>query len=126
MRFWIVVIVFIIIISLFTYFSNIMILPTIEKMNNYIDKIIADVENDRFENAKVECKEMIKYWNTRKKVWATLIDHQEIDNIESNLTRILKITTYKDKSDIIGEASQLKFYVIHIKERIILSFENIF
>jgi squalene cyclase len=64
-------------------------------------------------------------WKHSKKGWATLIDHQEIDNIDETLSRMQEFIKTKDVPSALAEASALKLYLRHIPDKESLNIENI-
>lgn len=95
-----------------------------------LEKYLAGVENDTvsgsWENADKSLKKVKEKWAGTKDIWAILIDHQEIDNIDVTLSRMEKFILSKDTSSALAEASALMKYVRHIPRKEALSIENIF
>lgn len=66
-----------------------------------------------------------KEWNKIEKTWAILVDHFEIDNIESSIIRSKKYIETKDKPLSLAELDNLKFFVEHIYEGELINLKNI-
>jgi len=64
-------------------------------------------------------------WEKDKKLWAVLIDHAEIDNIDETLSRMREYIYARESSSALAEASALKLYFRHIPAKENLSIENI-
>lgn len=64
-------------------------------------------------------------WEKDKKLWAILIDHAEIDNIDETFSRMREYIYARESSSALAEASALKLYYRHIPNKENLSIENI-
>lgn len=65
-------------------------------------------------------------WTGMKGVWAVLVDHQEIDNIDIALTRMQKYVQSRESGSALAETSAMLKYVRHIPKKGALNIENIF
>ena len=61
-----------------------------------------------------------------KKTWSTLIDHEEIDNIDMTFARLKAFLEAEDTSSALSEATMLIKSITHIPEREKLSLDNLF
>ena len=59
-------------------------------------------------------------------MWAILIDHTEIDNIDMALAKIEQYIKTGEKGLALGELSSLELLIRHIPDKEKLSLENIF
>lgn len=64
-------------------------------------------------------------WEKDKKLWAVLIDHAEIDNIDETFSRMKEYIYARESSSALAEASALELYYRHIPAKEALSLENI-
>lgn len=91
-----------------------------------IDRIEADVRERNWEAAKSDFTQISSKWDKTKVIWSMLVDHIEVDNIDSTLSRIQSHIQTKDYSLSLGEISALRLFVEHIPEKEALSLRNIF
>ncbi len=95
-------------------------------LTDLIEEMKDDVRNSKWDNA-VDClKKVDTKWSDVNPTWAALIDHQEIDNIDSTLSRLQMLVESEDKPMALSEAEVLKKYIEHIPEKEKLTLENIF
>ncbi|NMA96447.1 MAG: DUF4363 family protein [Clostridiales bacterium] len=64
-------------------------------------------------------------WQHTKRIWQVLIDHNEIDNIDSTLVKVKSWATLESMEDCIAELATLKLFVLHVPERKGLRITNI-
>lgn len=67
-----------------------------------------------------------KQWSSIKGIWAVLINHEEIDNIDMSLTRLKSFVKYNDTEEAMAEYNTFKMLVDHIPENQRFSLVNIF
>lgn len=65
-------------------------------------------------------------WNRHKKWWAMIIDHHEIDNIDTTLARADEYLNHQNQALAAGELSVLQQFLEHIPETEKISWKNIF
>ncbi|NMA95696.1 MAG: DUF4363 family protein [Clostridiales bacterium] len=64
-------------------------------------------------------------WEHTKKIWQVLIDHNEIDNIDSTFVKVKSWIALESMEDCITELATLKLFVLHVPERKALRITNI-
>lgn len=110
--------------------SGILINSYLGKSSKIIEDGIARVESGirsrNWEAAMSEFAKVNSKWNRMKIVWSMLVDHIEVDNIDSTLARIQSHIQTRDYSLSLGEISALRLFVDHIPEKEALSLRNIF
>jgi len=110
--------------------TSILAQSTLGKTSDELDKYILQVENSTTSNdwktAELNVAQIKDKWSRIKGLWAILIDHQEIDNIDVTLSRMEKYIQTKDISSSMAEASALRKFIGHIPVKERLSFENVF
>lgn len=126
MKVWYIIIFFIIFILSLTIISQHILIAATDDMKTYLDNIQKSVNNANYESAYNSFRTLKLKWNGYKARWAILVEHQEIDNIEEQITKIEKLLQTHSKSDLLCELSVLSFYVKHIKDMTSLEIENIF
>lgn len=96
------------------------------RLVNAIDEIIQCTKSESWVQAENKMQRVNNDWEDIKHTWSSLIDHQEIDNIDVTLSRLQMLIETKDISSSASEASALKKFVNHIPDKESLSFDNIF
>jgi len=123
---WVTVVCFVILIVMFTLISTLLILGATNKIENDLSGLYENVVKNNYNLARSNYLDIVKKWNEYKKSWAMLIEHQEIDKIDEELTKIKEYLFEQDKTLLLSEISLLKFYISHVREMILLKIENIF
>jgi len=123
---WVTVVCFVVLIVMFTLISTLLILGATNKIENDLAGLYENVVKNNYNLARSNYLDIVKKWNEYKKSWAMLIEHQEIDKIDEELTKIKEYLFEQDKTLLLSEISLLKFYVSHVREMILLKIENIF
>lgn len=93
---------------------------------NLIEELQDDIKNGKWDNADECLKKIDSNWSDVNSTWAVLIDHQEIDNIDSTLSRLKMLVEYEQKPMALSEADVLRNYVEHIPDKEKLTLENVF
>lgn len=96
------------------------------RLERSISQIVNSAEEENWDKAKNELKQINLAWNEVKGTWAALIDHQEIDNIDVTLSRLQMLIESKDASASLSEAAALKKFINHIPDKERLSIANVF
>ncbi|HOA54074.1 MAG: DUF4363 family protein [Acetivibrionales bacterium] len=97
-----------------------------EKLTAGIESIRNDIRSGKWDHASETLHDISKDWDSTKKTWSTLIDHEEIDNIDMTLARLKAFLEAEDTSSALSEATMLIKSITHIPEREKLSLDNLF
>lgn len=95
-------------------------------MTTGLDSVTSMASSENWAEATERLNSTEDYWEKTKKVWSMSIDHAEIDNIESSLSRVKEYIRSRDKALSLGEISNLRLYISHIPQKELVSLENIF
>lgn len=96
------------------------------KLVKKIEDLQILMDNDEIDEGLIIREELKDEWGETKKKWATLIDHNELDNIEETLRRIeVLIGKEEEKAELLSELNKVKFYLEHIPEREGFALENL-
>lgn len=102
---------------------------SITETANDIADLLSSIEEaayeENWESAIEDMKAVEDDWNNTRKKWQMLIDHQEIDNIDSTLVRVKSWIALEAKEDCVAELAALKLFILHIPERKALRITNI-
>lgn len=94
-------------------------------LGNAIEEIQSFARDGKWDKAISTFDRLVSDWEKIKGVWSSLIDHQEIDNIDVTLSRLKPLLEKGDASSALSEASALNKYIKHIPEREKLSIDNL-
>ena len=93
------------------------------KLNDLKKEVLSSEENTINE---VKIEEVRKNWEERYKVLASVIEHDELEKVEKNLTGIYSALESKEQSEAISELDESMFILKHIKDKYSFKIENIF
>lgn len=125
-KFFISIIILMVIVLGISYMSHTILHKTSRALAEEIARVEDYAVSNDWSSAAESLKKVQEKWAGTKKIWAMLIDHFEIDNIEITLTRVEQFILCKDASSALAEASALMKYVRHIPQKEAFSLENIF
>lgn len=97
-----------------------------DKLQTSIVKASDLVSSGRWSAAADEISSVEDQWNSTEKTWAILVDHYEIDSIESSIIRSKRYIETKDAPLSMAELDNLKFSVEHIYKKELINMKNIF
>ncbi len=97
-------------------------LGTLEELKS---NVILAKENDSRDKIKEEMKQVDEKWEKTNKIWAVLVMHQEVDNIEQALVRAKSNINDGELETALQEIETAIFFSEHVKEREKLSLYNI-
>jgi len=91
-----------------------------------IEELQDDMKSGKWDNANECLKKIDSNWSDVNTTWAVLIDHQEIENIDSTLSRLKMLVEYEEMPMALSEAEVLRNYIEHIPDKEKLTLENVF
>lgn len=95
------------------------------EMLQNIEKITIVVEKNQWDEAYAQTIELEKVWDKEAKWWPTVLDHQEIDNIEFSMARAREYVAAQNVPLSLGQFSELALMIKHIPEKETISLKNI-
>jgi cell division protein YceG involved in septum cleavage len=98
---------------------------TAENIENHITVIEGATKEGNWQNAKSQLIIAKDQWDHTEKAWSMLINHMEIDNIDTALSRMEEFINTKDSAMALAEAATLKQYIKHIPDTEALKIKNI-
>lgn len=120
---------FILILLSIIIISGLFSLKTLETSSKKIEAQIKEVEintiSGNWEKAESRLTIINMDWKDTSKVWAAFIDHFEIDNIDTSLSKMEKYIYAKDTSMALAEIAALKQFIKHIPDMEAFSLKNI-
>ena len=121
----IIIICFIVIII---FSANFIILNLLKDSTKELEEILEQVISklDNVEESKQEIYNFNEKWDQISKIWATIVSHQELDQIEISIISAKKAIENEDKDNAVIELGKLEFLLKHIIEKEALLLKNIF
>lgn len=117
-------------ILIFIIVSGILVIKYLEssskEITGHIENIESSTKNDDWNDVTQNLQMVQKKWSKTKSKWSMLLDHAEIDNIETSLTRMSAYIDAREKVLALAELSTLKQFVEHIPKKEVFGLENIF
>ena len=75
---------------------------------------------------EVDTREVRETWEEKYKILASVIEHDELEKVEKNLTGIYSALESKELPDAISELDESMFILRHIKDKYSFKIENVF
>lgn len=97
-----------------------------QELDYLIGKVERNSRSNDWANAVNELTNLDNEWKNTSNIWAMLIDHAEIDNIDDSLIRMREYIKAQNSVLALGELASLKQYINHIPLKESFSFDNIF
>lgn len=97
-----------------------------KSLESHVSAIEKNVNESNWDNASKEYDLLTSEWENTGKTWSMLLDHFEIDNIETTMSRVSKYIEVKDLSMSLAETALLQQYIKHIPEKEKFNFKNVF
>jgi len=104
----------------FYYISN-----TANTLLTDVESVEKSVQAKDWQQAEKKFGELDLSWERTSGIWARLIDHQELDNINITMSRIEKFIETKNLTGFMPESAELKLLFKHIPEKEALNLENV-
>lgn len=95
----------------------------LQKLNDEIEQCITDNKWDKAYNISMDYTER---WEKSTKVIKLFVNHQEIDNIEMELSKLPQYLKENTKDESLASVHVLKFLVSHISNMEKVNIQNIF
>ena len=94
-------------------------------LGQHLNQLELAIKNDNWSLADDQIKDITRVWNKNRNMWQMLIDHEEVDNIDSTLARVKQLVELQEKTDSLAEIAALKLFILHIPEKEALNIVNI-
>jgi hypothetical protein len=91
-----------------------------------LDSVQQNITQGQWDKAKEQISSTHDSWTKTKRTWSSIIDHQEIDNIDISMSRLEQYVETKALSLSAGEVSTLKQLVEHIADKEKPTLHNVF
>ncbi|HOV79062.1 MAG TPA: DUF4363 family protein [Bacillota bacterium] len=120
----VLLIIFAAVISL-GFWTNHMLTASAGELLQNIEQIERGLERNQWDMAYAQTAELEKIWDKKSKWWPTVLDHQEIDNIEFSMAKVKEYVATKNTALSRGQLSELKLMIKHIPEKESVNIKNI-
>jgi len=107
------------------FWTNHLLQASASELLQNIEQIEQRLERNQWDEANVQTAELEKAWDKKAKWWPTVLDHQEIDNIEFSMAKAKEYVAKKDTALSWGQLTELKLMIKHIPEKEAIRLENI-
>ena len=121
---WSVLVAFVIMLGLGVW-ANIQLNMSASGLTQKVDLIESDITSQRWDHAYKNTLALEKAWGENAKWWPTILDHQEMDNIEFSLARFKEYVAQRNNVLSLAQLSELKLMIQHIPEKEAVSLKNI-
>ncbi|NLK75572.1 MAG: DUF4363 family protein [Clostridiales bacterium] len=112
---------------IFTISSSIKYLNTVsQNLSELNDEIEQNINDENWEEAYKITIEYTEKWQSYSKKIKLFLDHQEIDNIETELWQLPQYIKEKSKDEALASVYVLKYLLNHIADIEKIKIENIF
>lgn len=98
----------------------------ISSLQNLKEELQSSKKSENHEQSKKIVDEIIVEWEQTEQMWATIIIHQELDNIEVSLLALKAYVENEKIEEALVEIENSIFWIGHIKEKEALKLKNIF
>ncbi|MEG6611426.1 DUF4363 family protein [Pseudoclostridium thermosuccinogenes] len=98
---------------------------TSKHLDSQISAIEKSMKDGMWEDALNKLKALTEDWEKAETSWSMLLDHQEVDNIDSTIARMSQYIENRDISPALAEIETLRLYIRHIPEKEALTLKNI-
>lgn len=120
-------VIIIIVIVVLDFFIQDYIKNSVEEMTVKLDDLKQEVSNKEEDKInEVDTKEITEAWEERYKILASVIEHDELEKVEKNITGIYSALESKEFSEVISELDESMFILRHIKDKYSFKIENVF
>jgi hypothetical protein len=95
-------------------------------LENGLNRAETFIENNQWEQAAREIESTFTFWSGAKKLWAIVINHTAIDNVEISYQRLNRLVLLHEKPLSLSEIGTLKVLIKDVPESENLTLVNIF
>jgi hypothetical protein len=121
----IIILAIIAIIWVLNAYCGIYIDNTSGKLLNYIDTAKIAVKAKDVDTLNAQVKQLRSEWEGMESHWEVLVDHREIDRIDTLMTHLEAMSSIGSLDTIMPELEELAFYLTHIDDKHKIRPENI-
>lgn len=94
-------------------------------MTEIIENIQQEIDEQNWDKALKKTIDLEKTWSKKTAWWPMIIEHQEIDNIDFSIGRLVEYVATRDTALSKGQLSEIKLMMRHIPEMEAVLLRNI-
>jgi hypothetical protein len=94
-------------------------------MTDYLLQLDSHTRQEDWESAEKLLPIIDTQWKKTSKVWAILMDHQEIDNVNLSLYKMIEYIRLADRNMALAQISTLYHSISHVPDKAAFSIENV-
>ena len=98
---------------------------TADELLSIADSIEKSVAEKNWDEARADFPRFESVWKKSSRKWAILIDHIELDQINTSMSKVEKYVDTKDIPGFMTEMAELKLLLKHVPEKEALNIKNI-
>ncbi|MDK2821566.1 MAG: hypothetical protein PWP31_1531 [Clostridia bacterium] len=98
---------------------------TAKEMGAQLEEVKRSVEAENWVASNNDLSKFKKRWDRTRRNWELLIEHVEIDNIETKVNRSEEMIKNQDKTNALAELREAIMLIEHIPERERLTWRNL-
>lgn len=91
-----------------------------------IEELSAYVQSGQWDDARREARALTDTWRKTQKIWGLVMDHHEIDALDTSIVRMVRLIHLEEKADALAEAAVAYRMAKHIPEREVPGIGNVF
>ena len=127
MKYTIIIILIILIFSITAcYFSHKFIHNNGRELSTQLDELKSDLLNKNKDKALTKANNIYNKWNDSSSKWAIIVQHQELDYIEKEMTEMNANIHVDEFYNAYVSLEKVLFYINHLIEKENFSIKNVF
>ena len=91
-----------------------------------LENMVENVQGENWGKSQDLYAEFDKKWMDTKEFWATLVDHQELDEINTSITKVKYYNLENKSMETLIELEYMIRFIQHLKEKERLTISNLF
>lgn len=109
-----------------SYFTNTTLSSHAQSLEEKISIVDTNTRKGNWDAAEAGLSAIEEEWPKVENIWAVLLDHVEIDNIDEALEKVSEYVKAKNTPLALAELATLKQYIKHIPDKESFNLKNIF
>ncbi|NLM03770.1 MAG: DUF4363 family protein [Clostridiales bacterium] len=98
-------------------YGNIYINNSADQLTYEIEKLDESIDELNWDEAKIHMEGIMDNWQKIKKIWLTILEHEEVNNIDLLLGRLKRYVEIEESNDATSEIAALKLLIQHTTEK---------
>lgn len=98
---------------------------TAEKLVHETELLEESVHKKDWKAAEKNFASLTSSWDKSNEKWTMLIDHQELDRINTNISKIREYIQVRHLPELAAELAELKLFLLHIPQKEAINLDNL-